>query len=491
MSKIYTYKELKWRFPTKEAVADAREWVTTCLKKHNLEKLIVIYGSSIWGTHSRFEDQHTRRSDVDVAISSEADRSGKNEDSSYTPAMNEKGFFFFCDSVSQSTRVPIEVIKAGTAGYYQALINPSTADHFRLLARRFPKSSYRAFKRPMKVNFKARLDDLFEYISKMHETFNSAFNPSVIMSDSHNSQYTAEFWRSTRHPVHDMFDLLGKFENFPDHLIRKVLGREKSLPCPDSKQNIRRVFREFSYAWAFKDQLLPLFEETWTASEEYESLLDDVEAGLSERLYYDGLANIAKRIIKATFNIFENMSEKDYWGCVKHWNIPSLLAITRIPKDTPVIILHHHREGTGWVSVETLIEDFGNPKKGVNYTHDFATKAIYGTDPDGPNIIGWERIPQVMLHRHNNLQWIKDPIDPENGWFWYKTESGELHSIRPCAAELVETFKRETDEEIVGDKEIDNIKRYYKRFAKAALDPTLSPVTKYNKKRKKKESVAV
>lgn len=161
MSKFYTYEELKEHPPSVETVAKARDLVIDFINKEPcLKDVAVVYGSSIWGMHRNILDQHTRRSDIDVALS--AWMVGKELAHGYRKVLNS-----FCEETSQQMHVPIEKIVVGVVGIYDGWINPSTNDHFRLLAKRFPKGPYKEFANTMGLYTKDRREDLAYYFNNI------------------------------------------------------------------------------------------------------------------------------------------------------------------------------------------------------------------------------------------------------------------------------------------------------------------------------------
>jgi hypothetical protein len=450
MSKFYTYQELKDRLPTKDAVTQARDMVSGYISERGFDGLVVIYGSAAWGLHKKFGDQHTRRSDVDVASSP-----------SYGAGMRfylDNDFYDFCAKVEGEMGVSVEITEAGHMQHYTSLINPSTADHFRLLASKFPRAAYKEFLSTMDVNFQSRIEDLHGYTQDIRD------------------KHTDVEYKQDGELFYDSINLktLSILENFPDHLIRKVLGREKMLPCPDSKENIRRVLEKFPYSWKFKEKLSPLFKEILTASVEYEALIDDVGSGISETAYKEKLLKLAGVIVDASGEILKSIP----------WDLESFLRIARIGKGTPVIILDHYGEDRGSVQSVKLDSDFGNPKEGVCYFLGREKKAVYGIEEGEPLVKEWITTDTHVYMHDRNLRWIKDPIDPEKGWFTYKSAEGGVYSIKPCSEELMATIIRETDWNSVKPG-VRNMKQreYYARFCKEALNPEFSHVPVIRKRK--------
>lgn len=440
MAKFFTYEELREHFPTKERVSETRDLVIEFIQK-NLSYFAVVYGSSAWGLHKRFEDSHTRRSDVDVALSSSW-KDSKFYICPYDPVQDER-LTEFCSKTSQKMHVPIEVITVGGKSEdYQALINPSTADHFRLLGQKFPKKSYKKFKSTMEVKFHQRIEDLSSYLGDMKDHHSYLKN-------------------RPKDDLESYLEELSKLENFPDHLIRKILGHEKILPCPDSKANVREAFRNFSHAWPIKDKLLPLFEKIFSFSDEYESLIDDVKKGLSADSYYEKLKQIAQANIHVSGEIFQTLS-----GDFSH-----LMNVTKIPKGTPALILTHYKTGGGTVNVQRLDSDFGNVKEGVTYISYYRTPEELGIKDRTLFYITEKGIP--IYGGERNLNWIKDPLDQKKGWFNYKSGTW-YYSIKPCDEETLTKLKEELN---LDSPEHDRSKKkYYKRFVKEALNPDYSNV---------------
>ncbi len=446
MSKFYTYDELQANFPTVDAVAQTRDRVNEFLCEREFQNRVVVFGSSLWGTHSQFDDQHSRRSDVDVAISN----AGQNHWGKFYGGYDVTEF---CEALSNETHVPIEVVYASHSDDYDgygALINPSTADHFSLLAQKF-KGPYRKFRSSMKVNDRGRIEDLERYIKLAIAIYTETTDKLSWFEDVKN------------------LAVLSKLENVPDHIIRKVLGREKLLPCPDSKKNVREAFFALPYQWVVRDDLRDFFETGFSLSGEYESLLDDVKIGLSRPAYNERMHMLATRIANNAWDILRNIPNGYSEMC-------DFLAITRIPKGTPVVVLHHHPDGSGWIDVERLNDDFGNPDNGVEWLG-YIRYPIYGEPGDRRLIKGWRKSEEKILYcGQRKLLWIKDPKDPR-GWFTYRNRDG-AYSIKPTDEAFLEQFERETDYDTVPPRRaITAMRRYYKRFSRDALNPAYSHVS--------------
>ncbi len=441
MSKFYAYEELRERFPTKEAVAKARDAVNQdiALKKSDNA---VVYGSSAWSMHEDLADVHTRRSDIDIATIDSA-----------------PGDFLYSKLTAESG-VPIEVNIIGyTPMYGHPTISPSTVDHFKLLERRFPNGYYKAFRKQMETNAGERLDDLVWYVKSIYnEHFHHLVKAKNWSENSYNCQ-RMDLGDSNELPK--ILQSLSKLENFPDHITRKVLGIEGMLPYPDTKEKIRKVFMEFPYTWHIRDNLIQYFKQIHSSSLEYEDLLDEVNKGLSRDWYYDVLKRIANNIIDASCGIFSKTIS----------DIGRELKMIRIKEETPVIILEHWRNGGG-ITVARLLDDFGSKRAGLEY--------LDLSYDDGMYVRLDDKKREITIHRHNtkkNFSWIKDPPD-SNGWFTYKIRGcagytswipGSLHSIKPCDEDFLKKFKEETN----NGKRRSVVKRYYQRFSKEALDDTL------------------
>lgn len=444
MSKFYTYDELQSHFPTVEAVAETRDRVNEFLRVKEFQNRVVVFGSSLWGTHPQFDDQHSRRSDVDVAVS----LAGRDY---FGRFYGEHCVKDFCESLSAETHVPIDVVTVGdtNAFGYGSLINPSTADHFSLLAQKF-KDPYIAFRQSMKIDDHDRIYDLGRYIELAIANYNETTSKCRWFEDPEN------------------LSALAKLENVPDHIIRKVLGRERMLPCPDSKQNVRGVFFKFPYKWGIRDELREFFETGITSSAEYGSLLDDVKTGLSRLSYNEKMHSIATNIAINSWELLRRIPSLRYTE-----EMQDFLGIVRIQKGTPVIVLRHFPNGDGSVDVERLNDDFGNPYNGVEWL-DYIRYPIYGEPGDRRLIKGWRRSDEKILYcGQRKLSWIKDPKDPR-GWFTYRDRYG-AYSIRPTDDAFLERFKRETDYDTVSPRTSSAArKRYYRRFSKDALNPAYS-----------------
>jgi len=447
MSKFYTYQELQERFPTKEAVSEARDIVDKFLTEHKKEQdthypdfknentNAVIFGSSVWGLHRGIDDQHTRRSDVDIAIGS--GHAGKELEN-------------FCADVIAQTGVPVEFTKVGFDEMYQGcFISPSTCDHFRLLAKKFPHKPYKEFKKTMEVDAIPRIEDMTRYIRILNGSTGSDFHGLFANQMERFMNHT---WTDP-----DNLKLLAKLENFPDHFLRKALGMEKMLPCPDSKQRVWQAFTDFPYQWAAKERLSGPFKSMRECSAAYEALIDEVRAGLSESAYADRFRDIAYRM---TLSAARSFSMIGHTGS----DIGEILQITRIPKGTPVLILTHFGDGNGWVDAWRLEEDFGNPTTGVTY--------FIKNDPATPYELkqyGQTEIP--CFGGDKNLARVDDPIDPVRGWFTYKRTGGGFCSIRACDEATFQRLKGDLDKD---DREV--MKAHYRALASDALTPEYSKV---------------
>jgi len=436
MSKFYAYKELRERFPTKEAVSEARNRVETFISeisKRSSSRNAVVFGSAVWGTHPRIGDQHTRRSDVDVAIGQ-----------GYAGEELEK----LCAQVTEQTGVPTEFTKVGIdGGMYDktCFISPSTADHFRLLAGKFPKKPYEDFKKTMEVLAIPRAEDITNYVGRLSGNIGSDFH-DLFVNRRHMD------WTNPEN-----LKLLAKLENFPDHFIRKILGMEKMLPCPDSKQVVWEVFSHFPYQWVAKEKLAGHFRSMRGCSAAYEKLIDEVSAGLSDWKYDCKFENIANDLILNAAACFSMIGHTES-------DLERILHITRIPKGTPVIILTHFGDGGGWVNAKRLDEDFGNPKAGVKY--------FVKNDPATPyeqKQYGQTEIP--YFGGDNGLQRIDDPINPSRGWFTYKRSGSGFCSIRACDEATFQNLKGDLD------KDDPDVRRaHYRSLANQALNPEYSRV---------------
>lgn len=284
MSKFYTYDELQKGIPTKDTVSQVRDTLLDYIRKKSEPGSLVIYGSTIWSFNGHFSEQHTARSDIDIAVN--ANIHGKERG-------NEENFERICKNISFETNVPIQLTKIGEVKNYQGLINPSTVDHFRLLAKRFPNEGYKNFKVVLEVKFKDRRVDLDNYINQI-----KGLADNLRYSD--NSRRPTD-WRDSNN-----LSGLSTLENFPDHLIRKALGKEKALPCPDSKTNVREVFRNFSRPWRIRNELQPYFDEIIESSADYETLIAG-RKNLTQMSYEEKLSGIATDISKITDKILNKI----------------------------------------------------------------------------------------------------------------------------------------------------------------------------------------
>lgn len=109
-------------------------------------------------------------------------------------------------------------------------------------------------------------------------------------------------WRNTNN-----LNVLSTLENFPDHLIRKALGKEKALPCPDSKFVVREVFRNLRRPWKIRTELQPSFDKVIESSGEYDVLISKRKK-LTQMNYEEGLGKIANNILKITEEILNRIS---------------------------------------------------------------------------------------------------------------------------------------------------------------------------------------
>lgn len=470
MSKFYTFEELRARIPKKEEVARTRDLIRSFLREKSRPGQAVIYGSSAWGLNPEYGDQHTRRSDVDVAITSADNITSSTGDTLWKSGQEDEertAIKDFCVNVSRETGVPVQVIVAGESTWYQALINPSTADHFRLLAKAFPKEGYREFRRTMKVHFKARLEDLEDYLDNL--------DTNVLPQARAKQMCPSEEFET---PVidHDLgrpisyLDALSTLENFPDHLIRKILGREKLLPCPDSKSVVRKAFHDFPFTWPIREKLKRPFAEVWQLSSEYEELINRFLNRFHKDEYTREVERIGSRLIDLTQEAVNIISRGD---------LADNLSIVRIPRATPVIILTHFGKGEGTAYATVITEPFGNPKEGITYPSGYAQRRVEEKARNGRVVTRFEPTDTFLYHTTNNLRWINDPIDLENGWFTYEDDLGTKCSIKPCTQEVLRQFLRDTDKDKLSWRKVKgNKKRYYQKFAKTALDPKLSRLPK-------------
>ncbi|MBI4176179.1 MAG: hypothetical protein HY518_03165 [Candidatus Aenigmarchaeota archaeon] len=451
MSKFYTYEELRERFPTREAVTQARDAVASFLEDQTVSlvttqlwdyedpknPIAVVYGSTTWGLHPDIGEQHTRRSDVDVALRCKGSMG-------YNPL--SYNIEEFCNLLSLQTNVPIEITMVGNIGLYQSLINPSTADHFRLLERFFPNGPYGKFRRLMKVDFQDRVDDFNDYFRQMSSYRHLPFVDSRWIERS------------------ETMKILSKLENFPDHIIRKALGREKMLPAPDTKAKIRDVFFGFPYEWQLRTEFGTTFSSMFTISSEYEDMIDDVSKGLSGRAYHEKLRKSGFNLMELARSIYSKVG----------LNIRPLLRIVRIPKGTPVIILHHY-PGSGSADVTRLEDDFGNPKDGVSVKRGydkFATDFV--TIDKGLEFVKTDIPISQTAQYDRDITRIEDPIDPVNGWFTYKPKRRGYCSIKACDEKTLTEFE---DECKTGD-EWKVSQKYYRLYASDALNTKHTRVPK-------------
>ena len=447
MSKFYTFDELMEEIPTAKAVTSARDAALQFIEGLGVDReRVVMFGSAMWGVHRKIEEQSGRRSDIDIALTEGGSFSGRHD-------LVEK-VQTFRSELESVTNVPIALSVFELGAQYECFISPSTADHFRLLANKFRAMHHSRFLGLIRDSQKKRTDraeDLEDYIR-------------AVQKNTFEFLYQNKDCLNLREP--ETLRCLSKLENFPDHIIRKLLGREQILPCPDSKQNIRKIFSSYAPKWAIRDSLLPAFGRMFSHSLEYEVLIDSVDRGMKEEAYYQNLDGIAKNMIATGKDIFNGL------GCIYGSinQISSAINIVRIPRGTPVIVLCHYRDGKGDIKVEILESDFGSPDHVICYPLGYAIRPIFATR--GKKLISRYEKTDLLTYSIDRAECIQDPKTPE-GWIKYKTKGYSermLCSIKPCDQEFLTKFKQETNKEAVHHATCARIKKeYYRQFAKEAF----------------------
>src|SRR3989338_725478 len=278
MAQFYTFEELQDHFPTRDAVVACRDRIIAQLGDYGYSRRAVVFGSSMWGLHKKLGAQHTFRSDVDVGVA-EIDHPGID--------LTISNYFH---EIAAEFHVPVQVTIIGKTRHYQTLVSPSTRDHFRLLQKRFPQFPYADFLRLMKPLTRDRVEDLQGFVNFVWG----------IISDRY--PWCESFVTSS-----EFREKLSMLENAPDHLLRKFLGLERRLPCPDSKVNTRKVF--FSEPHPLRTSRFDsCFEQVLDCTARYEHLMMGVKDGvLTEDSYNLGLQDIIAGIRNATYGLFDEV----------------------------------------------------------------------------------------------------------------------------------------------------------------------------------------
>lgn len=224
----------------------------------------VIFGSVAWGAHRW-------RSDIDIAYNK------RSYYSSHTPGKYEVAEVFRQHyGYEHGGVLALRMVEwlgterredphAAFGSYTLHQLSPSTRDHFRLLAKTLGEP-YHTFFRSIDMVSRPRDRDIQFYLERIEDLWGPSKN----------------------------FQAFPAIENFPKQLMRKVLGKLKQLPCPDTVPNIRASFWQLEEPWA--RVLLPLFEPFFQIDERYQELVAGVASGnitcKDEREYEQHVAHL-------------------------------------------------------------------------------------------------------------------------------------------------------------------------------------------------------
>lgn len=301
MSQFYTYEELKKHFPSEKKVSEARDTLRKEIFKgevivnynityDGLQDYCIIFGSTMWEL-TPHGIQHHRRSDIDIGYIEESSASFPYK----------KRLERLCDKVINEFGIRIELTRLGInnetdTNFEKTLrksrlycptgkISPGTIDHLNYLKSYFEE--IKKFEIGLSVETKGRTDDLEKYIFKVKNEFLTPYENNIDLKNP------------------DNLDTLCIWENFPAHLLRKIFGIKKILPCPDSKSQIMNVYDKTNLN--LKKHLDPYFKQIESSRSAYEKLIDNVELGMSEKDYYKRLSDISKQLQYSMFQIYDKI----------------------------------------------------------------------------------------------------------------------------------------------------------------------------------------
>jgi hypothetical protein len=137
-------------------------------------------------------------------------------------------------------------------------MSPSTRDHFRLLAQEKGEPWRTFYKSIQRIRWQSRTDDILLYAGKIVR-FWGTFQGHLV----------GHHWLSW-----DDFKILQAIENFPKQLMRKILGKLKNLPRPDTAPQISRRFSDLSESWS--GELSSFFPPFFAIDDQYRRLVERV-----------------------------------------------------------------------------------------------------------------------------------------------------------------------------------------------------------------------
>ncbi|MDO8556818.1 MAG: hypothetical protein Q7R96_06640 [Nanoarchaeota archaeon] len=375
MSTFYTWEQLQQHPPSKEQVIEARNSAIALIMPY--QGHVVLFGSTAWSMHGLYPDQHTRRSDIDIA------------ENYFPSATIRHDLQCSMRELSQLTSVPINITGIEDNKHYKALINPSTRDHFKLLEKNFPHEPYNIFRKYMETKKRDRQLDVQEYLA---QTLGRTSRLSHL--ESQGQLRFGNIWQGI------ILEEMCALENAPDHLLRKILGIEKMLPCPDSKTNVREVFKNFSYTWNLRNIAKKAFEEVWQASQQYETLIDKAISNKINEDHYSReffeLGAIIRRAVKESFYTIRS-------------HLYGAQEIIRIPAGTTIAVVEKKSEEPPILEkarIMILQKPFGNRKNGLD---NYFESCDWIQDPEQPE--GWFTVqgPSYDYTRKRSIVYVKNP----------------------------------------------------------------------------------
>ena len=248
MARFLSYHEIeKGLIPTKETLA---EIASDFMQFNEFQSGgAVVFGSVAWG-------EHTWRSDIDVADFSNC---------SWRSGIPMRIFDYFRDRHGSDSSLyvknhMVEIIgnqnsrkgKWQIAHYQLPEISPSTRDHFILLAR-MKGGPWQTFLEKLKtIRCRSRKTDILEYLETMESNWASfhVFRKEIL----ERPHAYGCLWNE--------FKTLQSIENFPKQLLRKILGKKKRLPSPDTVSCIKTAFAQLDDSWVseLRTHFQPFFE---------------------------------------------------------------------------------------------------------------------------------------------------------------------------------------------------------------------------------------
>ena len=294
MSRILSFKELEAGLPTRERLTAIANALMT-LRKARIGNMVV-FGSVAWGAHSW-------RSDIDVAVIEpplEASNLQPAEVVTGAPGsvlkllacepeiwrklqeQHHLGSYVQIMCYLDDTEVEDDLPAVDSDGRpynhptVDPRVSPSLRDHFKLLAGRLGGPWLKFLEKLPYRKGRTRTHDILDYVGNVEGRYADVEGFLDARSENGPQLHAEDVWLGFDCELQAM----SSAESMPKQLMRKILGKKKIMPTPDTTERLLERFRLIKEPWS--SDALSLFDTFFKIDALYSELARDTAASYSK-----------------------------------------------------------------------------------------------------------------------------------------------------------------------------------------------------------------